>query len=173
MTIDELKIKLSELHVNSFTWAKQCCYGNASDAGDVVQNSYLKILEGKAVFKEKSSLKTWVFGIIRFTALEFYKTKKRIVLIDNPIEYSTESDKNTDSSAFEADRKEIILQYIQKLSKQQQQVLQLVFYHSLNLEEAAKVMGISPGTASKHYARGKSNLKTSLSNAGIWQKLYQ
>jgi DNA-directed RNA polymerase specialized sigma24 family protein len=35
-----------------------------------LQIAYLKILEGKARFDGRSSLKTWLFAIIRRTALE-------------------------------------------------------------------------------------------------------
>jgi DNA-binding CsgD family transcriptional regulator len=41
------------------------------------------------------------------------------------------------------------------LSKRQQEVLQLVFYHDLTIEDAARVMHISLGAARTHYERGK------------------
>ncbi len=44
------------------------------------------------------------------------------------------------------------------LSQRQSEVLQLVFYHEMTIEESAKVMQISLGSARTHYARGKSNL---------------
>ena len=54
MDIAELKAELERLHSTSFGWALSCCRRDASEAEEVLQTVYLKILEGKARFRGES-----------------------------------------------------------------------------------------------------------------------
>ena len=44
-------------------------------------------------------------------------------------------------------------------------MLQLVYYHEMTIEQAAKVLNISLGSARTHYTRGKVNLARLLKEA--------
>src|SRR5688572_6888727 len=69
MEISELKAELQKLHPASFGWALSCCRQNRSDAEEVLQIVYLKILQGKAIYRGESRLQTWLFAVIRKTAI--------------------------------------------------------------------------------------------------------
>lgn len=155
-----LKANLEVLHTESFAWAVHCCYKDQIAAAEVLQLSYLKILEGKAKFKEQAQFKTWFFAIIRYTAIDYYKKEQRqqtLNLIDDLAESATNKD----------EQQAIFQQALNQLSPKQSRILHLVFYQDLTIQEAAQVMDIQLGTARTHYKRGKQQLKKWLTKAGF------
>lgn len=150
MKKQELENILQEHHRHAFIWARQCCSFDDHLAQDVLQQVYLKILEGRANFQGKSTFKTWLYAVIKFTASEWRKADRKVTSLDEIKELPQfEEAPPTDS------HEELIM----LLPKRQQEVLLLVFYHNLTLEKAAEVMKISVGSVRTHYDRGKKNLK--------------
>src|SRR5688500_5285727 len=70
MERDDLERELEKLHPASWGWALGCSGWDRQEAEDVLQTSYLKILDGRARFNGHSTLKTWLFALIRRTASE-------------------------------------------------------------------------------------------------------
>jgi RNA polymerase sigma-70 factor (ECF subfamily) len=66
--------------------------------------------------------------------------------------------------AEQLEEREALLRALESLSRRQREVLQLVFYHDMTIEEAARVMRVSLGSARTHYERGKKSLAQMLGN---------
>lgn len=134
-------------------------------AEEVLQRVYLKILEGKAPFEERSTFKTWLFAVIRKTAAEEYRRRVihrlRFLGIDQAIEFRSNDDQ-PDESIEQADLQEIFRGALGLLPKRQGEVIHLVFYQDMTIEESANVLGISVGSARTHYERGKRKLREQL-----------
>src|SRR5213594_3597075 len=73
MDIADLKAELERLHSSSFGWALSCCRRDFGEAEEVLQNVYLKIIEGKARFRGEASFKTWLVSVIRKTAVSEHR----------------------------------------------------------------------------------------------------
>src|SRR5437764_13655584 len=84
MDTEELQGELESLHSASFGWALSCCRRDYGAAEEVLQTVYLKILEGKARFRGEASLKTWLFAVIRKTAISEHRRNmlRKIVFMD-------------------------------------------------------------------------------------------
>ena len=153
------KKMLEQYHTESFGWAMCCCNRDREIAADVLQSVYLKILEGKARFKGKSEFRTWLFAIIRNTAFDWYRKEKRRNnwLNRQPSEPLWEDPLH--GEIVQTEMQILIEKAFKKLSPRQHEVLHLVFYHEMTIEEAASVVKMPVGTARTHYERGKKNLR--------------
>jgi RNA polymerase sigma factor (sigma-70 family) len=167
METAELKGELEKLHSASFGWALSCCRRDYAEAEEILQTVYLKIFEGKARYRGESSLKTWLFAVIRKTAIGEYRKR----LLRNLV-FISGSEKRDDPATFADappvafEKSELHKQFrvaLAKLPPRQREALHLVFYEDLSLSEAADVMGISIGSARQHYDRGKKHLRAWLS----------
>ena len=166
MDLSELKAELEQLHPSSFGWALSCCSQNRSDAEEVLQIVYLKILQGKAVYRGESQLQTWLFAVIRKTAIS--ERRKQLIRSLNPI-VSTKSEVNDEiESGFErSEMQRRFRQALAQLPTRQRETLHLVFYQDLSLTEAAEVMNVSVGSVRRHYERGKKRLREALDREGV------
>src|SRR5438270_13545241 len=171
MDIAELKAELETLHSASFGWALNCCRRDRAEAEEVLQTVYLKILEGKACFRGEASLKTWLFAVIRKTAIgEHRKNLLRRLRWSDSSEQETilVSPLDQPGAAFEKSETHAMFQNaLKSLPRRQREALHLVFYQDLSLSEAAVVMGISIGSARQHYERGKKRLRETLDTAEV------
>jgi RNA polymerase sigma-70 factor (ECF subfamily) len=164
MEIAELKAELERLHQASFGWALSCCRHNRAEAEEVLQTVYLKILQGRAVYRGESKLQTWLFAVIRKTAV----TERRKHVLRTLI--SSSRDESCSQPEIEFERSEMQRRFQQALTRlpaRQRETLHLVFYQDLSLSEAAEVMNISIGSARRHYERGKKRLREMVDREGV------
>jgi len=165
MTGEPVERRLEELHPASAGWALSCCRWDREEAEEVLQMTYLKILDGRALFEERSSFKTWLFGVIRRTAAErrrsrWLRSAARLRWHDSrpsPAPIPT-----PESLLGTAETGHSLRAALLALPTRQREVLHLVFYQDLTVEEAARVLGISLGSARTHYHRGKAGLHARL-----------
>jgi len=145
---------LADVHEAAFAWALSCCRWNRAEAEDVLQMSYLKVLDGSARFDGRAAFKTWLFAVVRRTARGRRRSwlawlRRRDELAPAP-EAAAVAEPSLDGPRVRA--------ALAALPARQREVLDLVFFHDLTVDAAASVMGVSPGAARQHYARGKAAL---------------
>ena len=163
----ELRRQLERAHADCFGWAMACCGRDPDDAEEVLQTVYLAVLDGRARYDARSSFRTWLFGVIRCTAAsERRKTwLHRLLLKREGGGLKPEAVAPPDAVIERDSRRNSLHHALARLAARQREVLQLVFYHDLTVDEAAVVMGVTVGSARTHYARGKARLATLLGDA--------
>jgi len=148
-------------HRDSWGWALACCQWQHSLADDALQESYLRVLDGRARFGGKSTEKTWFFGIIKRVALELGRDQARqgwrLLTAVQATPEPTENDSGLEA-AEQDESSRALRDALKTMPQRQREVLHLVFYAELTLEQAAHTLGMGLGSARTHYHRGKSRL---------------
>ena len=162
MTREELDRELERLHAASFGWALTCCRQDRDEAEDVLQTAYLRAIEGRARFNGHASTRTWFFGVVRNAAAERRRT--RWVRGEALLRWvqrapSPEPSPTPEGASNRAESCRRVREVLTRLSSRQREMLHLVFYQDLTIEQAAQVVHIPVGTARTHYERGKANLR--------------
>jgi RNA polymerase sigma-70 factor (ECF subfamily) len=162
----DLASELERHHAACHGWALSCCRWDRAEAEDVLHDSYLKVLEGRATFGARSCVRTWLFGVIRLTALEHQRRRlvRRLWPIAALPRGSEPTDRASDAATALGHSEESarLVRALSQLPRRQREVLHLVFYEELTIEQAAEVIGVALGTARVHYERGKHRLRAIL-----------
>lgn len=161
MSNAELVTTMTALHPECYAWAMTCCDRNREDAEDVLHDVYLGVIDGRLRHGGRSSVRTWLFGVIRRVAWDRRRrTRLRALLrarnvwrVDAPARLP-----GPDDALDVRERRAALRSALGRLSARQREVLMLVFYHELTVDESAAVMGVSVGAARVHYDRGKRRL---------------
>lgn len=161
----DLQSMLESLHSASYGWALACVARDRSEASDVLQTAYLKILSDKVRFENRSSFKTWLFGVIRVTALEQRRRRWFSRRRTEPME--SEAVAPTSEPKVDRETAEALSRALEQLSGRQREALHLTFYEGLSIAEAAFIMNVALGTARLHYERGKAALLLQLAKEGV------
>ena len=162
---------LRALHEGAWRWTLSLV-SDPQLAEDVLQEVYTMIVDGRARFDGRSTLKTWLYSVIRNTGRKEIRKKQRRILG----EASLASELNTEDESTlypnenghgidQAQRTRLITRAINNLPQRQREILELVVHREFTLNECATILGISLGSVRTHYHRGKDALKRSLSSA--------
>jgi len=150
---------LEAIHGQVFGWALSRCDYDQAAAEDLVQQAYIELLTGKARFERRSSLKTFVFAVVRNLARSRYRriaSRLRLVrsegaaVADEPVH------------PVEPDESARLWEAVQRLPRRQRDIVELVFCRDMTIEAASGVMGVTTGTGRVHYERAKKALRKTL-----------
>jgi RNA polymerase sigma factor (sigma-70 family) len=167
---DDINAQLEHHHKDFYGWALHCCNQDREMAYDVVQSSYLKILERKKAFGGKSTFKTWAFAIIRNTAYDALQKRKRETGMFTATEESLPDiayDARIENEFDDKIAKLFFTDALSHLSDRQRQIMLLVFYHDLSLNDSAEVLRLSRGAVRKYYDRAKKTLAEWFQKKGV------
>ncbi len=123
----------------------------------MLQSSYLLILDGRARFEGRSSLKTFLFGVVRRVASHHRRGRLRGLALITRLA----AEPATDGSPIDS-QDPAMSRALHGLPRRQREVLELVIYAEFTVEESAAILDISIGSARTHFHRAKQALRMAL-----------
>ncbi|TXD33533.1 sigma-70 family RNA polymerase sigma factor [Lujinxingia vulgaris] len=156
-----LRQQIEALHADAFRWALHQA-GERELAEDALQAAYEALIDGSASCRDPEAFKSFLFGLVRnkVRALRRRQTFSRFVALDFGALQKAPAE--LPKTPHADPRVAAVQQALLTLSPRQRDLIELVFYHELTLDEAARTLGINPGTARTHYDRAKRALRTHL-----------
>jgi len=156
---------LAALHEGAFRWALSLTDYDAQAAQDVMQQAYLALLDGSARYNGDAALKTWLFAVIRNCARRYHRTQRQQQGVAARLQRLFISDTEVavpDTASLADETSTTLRAAVARLPVRQRQVLELVIDAEFSIEQAARVVGISTGSARTHYHRAKQTLRAAL-----------
>lgn len=118
--------------------------GNETEARDLVQETLLRAIRSAHRCRGRSSLYTWLHGILRNVNRSRYRKRRRLLYTDTVPEQPVPSSAATD---LDAEAAAIILNdALMQLSANHREVLVLRYYEGLSIKEIARCVHANTGT---------------------------
>ena len=137
-------------------------------AEEVLHDTYIQVLEGRARFGGHSAFKTWLFAVIRnMASKQRYRLLRGLRLLKKGPRQLQNTPVQADAQLQQIELNTKLTELLETIPTRQRQVLHLVFYQELTVESAASVLGISVGSARTHYHRAKARLRDEIEKAGL------
>ena len=147
---------------------------NATDAEDLVQETYTRALRAASQFTPGTNLKAWLFRILRNTFIGLYRRQRHDPTVGGLDTVNPDQHDPADGEWLRGDReldclravvREEIEQALMSLSEDARTVV-LLDLEDLSEHEIASVVGCAVGTVKSRLSRARTALRRQLSDYG-------
>ncbi len=147
--------------------------GNQSDACDVVQEVFLKVFRGVNAFRERSSLRTWIYRIavneahnqrrwwVRHCRREI-SMEKDSQNGDVSLEIAPDPGRSPYDQALDSETRTLIERALTRINPVFRTAVVLRDIQNFSYEEIADILQVSLGTVKSRILRGREALRTEL-----------
>ncbi|GAB7068449.1 sigma-70 family RNA polymerase sigma factor [Mycolicibacterium hodleri] len=146
---------------------------NAADAEDLLQETMLSAFKAYGGLRPDSHLKSWLMTIMRNTWIDGHRVASRRPVettLDDAIDAKaiassavTRDQRSAESRLLDADFDPDVVDAMGCLSESMRRTVFLVAVMGLDSREAARVLGVSPGTVLTRMHRSRDTLRKKLS----------
>lgn len=135
--------------------------GDRGRAEDMAQEAFLRSFRALARWRREAAFSTWLFAL----AANQYRSELR--RLPPPAAGSDALDdvhdpRATDATVEDADRDRAVRRAVRTLPPKYRETLILFYFHDMNVQVAARTLGVPEGTVKARLARGRDILRSKL-----------
>ena len=148
--------RLAELYLDTVYRVALCSCKNAADAEDIVQNTFIKLLEYKKKFNDDEHAKKWLIRVAVNEGHLLWRKRSH----ENTV--SLDSSENIPEisigDVFSEDER-ILLEAVNALPPKYHQVIHLFYFEGYSTREIAEILEISEENVRTRLLRARKQLK--------------
>ncbi|MBR3974544.1 MAG: RNA polymerase sigma factor [Clostridia bacterium] len=123
---------------------------NFSDAEDVTQEVFIRLLETNKAFRDSEHIKAWLIRVTINLCRDKMKKTSRETLVDNVLPLKTNEEKPD------------VLEAVKALSENYRNTIYLHYYEGYTAKEIGKILGAKESTVLSWLSRGRDALRKEL-----------
>lgn len=123
---------------------------NFSDAEDITQEVFIKLLETNKTFRDSEHLKAWLIRVTINLCRDKLKKSSREVLKENVVSYNS------------CDKKSDVLEAVKALPENYRNTIYLHYYEGYTAKEIGKILDAKENTVLSWLSRGREALRKEL-----------
>ena len=136
-------------------------------ADELAADTFFRLISKKPRFREKSSFKSWLYGIGRHVALDRLRRDAKRTSAPLEAAAAVKDEEELERSYLREERKIMLRKAIGRLAPEYGRVLWLVYFEELSNAEAATAMGKSDRQIRNLLYRAKKSLRSELDKEGF------
>ncbi len=141
---------------------------NIHTAEELAEDTFFRIMIKKPRFSERSSFKSWLYGIGRNVAVDHIrKSRKSAAISAEDAENYLSDEYDLERSYIKEEQRISVHRALKKLPQDYRQIIWLVFFEGLSNEESAAVMKKNSRQIRNLLYRAKLSLKSELEKEGF------
>lgn len=141
-------------------------------AEELMEETFVKLYVKKPKFKGKSSFKTWLYSIARFTAVDYIRKNSAVIqtTLDKAGDTAVEDD--IELGMIRNEEKRVLHKAMRKLKPEYEQALYLTYFEDFSNRETASIMKKTEKQVRDLLYNARKTLKAELTREGfVYEKL--
>lgn len=142
--------------------------GNAEDAGDLVQETFLRAYGALASFRQDASFLTWLYKIASNLSIDQMRARRSKgalsldVELDEGREPAADRTSSPEEMVVRGAVSEIVQKAVMNLPERYRTVVVMRHLHGMSIEEIAEITKLPSGTVKTHLFRAREMLRERL-----------
>jgi RNA polymerase sigma-70 factor, ECF subfamily len=136
-------------------------------AEDLVSQVFLDVWRTARQFEGRSQVSTWLLSIARFKALTALRQRRFEDLDQDEVREIADNSDTPETSLERATTCAILRACVAKLSPAHREIINLVYYHEMSVEEVGQIIGIPQSTVKTRMFYARKQLADLLRGCGV------